>query len=160
MPNRTLRLALALMLAGWVATCTPAAPPIEASPQQPRVADAAPPAPNAPLPDPLAKPLEAGSQDARDDLYCAGVLIAAHPAPMEALVPVEQARVERGQTNALIIGETGIQKLIREGAAVSAQASQILNAWADVAGQDFVGGRLRLSVETCTQRAEAIGTPN
>jgi hypothetical protein len=131
-----------------------AAPPAPA--EQAAIPAPATPAPVAtPEPPPLPDPLAIGSPDAKDDLYCSGVLIAAFPTPMDAQVPVEQARIERGQTNAIILGETGIQKLIKEGAAVSGQAAQILDAWAVSAGKDFDAGKPRLSADTCSARAEA-----
>lgn len=162
----TTRLGLAFaasMLA--LAACSERSAPPSSSPgvQQSTATAAAVKAPEPPVPSPppppLPDPLAIGSPEARDDLYCSGVLIAAFPTPMDAQVPVEQARIERGQTNAIILGETGVQKLIKEGVIVSAQASQVLDAWADRAGKDFDSGKPRLSQETCSARAEAI-TPD
>lgn len=93
-----------------------------------------------------------GSQAAKDDLYCAGVLRAefdaikadAHPDKMSILL-----------RDGLALDEAGIAKLKAEKAIAESGAGASL-AWADKAANDHVAGALRIPVATCTQRAAAL----
>src|SRR5262245_23867573 len=59
----------------------------------------APPPAEAPIqpPPPPADPLAVGSQDAKDDLYCAGAIFADNPSPDGALNPTDEAALRRQQ---------------------------------------------------------------
>ena len=93
-----------------------------------------------------------GSQAAKDDLYCAGVLRAefdaikadAHPDRMSILL-----------RDVLALDEAGLAKLKAEKAIDNAGAGASL-AWTDKAAKDHAAGALRIPVATCTQRAAAL----
>jgi hypothetical protein len=93
-----------------------------------------------------------GSQAAKDDLYCAGVLRAefdaikadAHPDRMSILL-----------RDGLALDEAGLAKLKAEKAIDNAGAGASL-AWTDKAAKDHAAGALRIPVATCTQRAAAL----
>jgi hypothetical protein len=93
-----------------------------------------------------------GSQAARDDLYCAGVLSAefeaikagGHPDRMSILIRDSRA-----------LDDAGLAKLKAENAIDNAGAGASL-AWADRAARDYDANALRLSVADCTQRAAAL----
>lgn len=93
-----------------------------------------------------------GSQAAKDDLYCAGVLRAefeaikadAHPDRMSILLRDGQA-----------LDEAGIARLKSEKAIEDAGAGASL-AWGDKAAKDHSANSLRIPVAACTQRATAL----
>jgi hypothetical protein len=95
-----------------------------------------------------------GSQAARDDLYCAGVLRAefdaiktdAHPDRMSILL-----------RDGLALDEAGIARLKAEKAIDESGAGASL-AWGDRAAKDYAANALRLSTTACTQRAAALST--
>jgi hypothetical protein len=95
-----------------------------------------------------------GSQAARDDLYCAGVLRAefdaiktdAHPDRMSILL-----------RDGLALDEAGIARLKAEKAIDESGAGASL-AWGDRAAKDYAANALRLSTAACTQRAAALST--
>lgn len=112
----------------------------------------------------IADPLAIGSQAAKDDLYCAGVLMAAHPQPLEAVIPVEAAVIMQAQNRAMTLGLAGTGKMIDEGVIIATQAADVSNAWYDVAAKDFADKKPRLDEETCSKRADdaaaAVGGAN
>ncbi len=91
-----------------------------------------------------------GSQAARDDLYCAGVLGAefnaiksdAHPDRMSILIRDGQA-----------LEQTGIARLKAEGKADDNNWAGFTLAWGDKAAKDYTSNALRISVAACTKRA-------
>jgi len=93
-----------------------------------------------------------GSQAAKDDLYCAGVLRAefdaikadAHPDKMSILIRDGQA-----------LDEAGIARLKAEKALKESGGGASL-AWGDKAAKDHAANALRISVVACTQRAAAL----
>lgn len=93
-----------------------------------------------------------GSQAARDDLYCAGVLGAefeatkanAHPDRMSILI-----------RDGLALDEAGLARLKAEKAIDDAGAGASL-AWGDKAAKDYAANALRISVAACTQRAASL----
>ena len=93
-----------------------------------------------------------GSQAAKDDLYCAGVLRAefeaikadAHPDRISILLRDGQA-----------LDEAGIARLKSEKAVEDAGAGASL-AWGDKAAKDHAANSLRIPVAACTQRATAL----
>ena len=109
-----------------------------------------------PQPAPVADPLNAGSQSAKDDLYCAGVLLAAHPQPLESVVPVESAIIMRAENRALALSISGTGKLIDEKITTAPQAGTFADVHAEVAVKDFTAKKMRISVEDCEKRADAL----
>lgn len=93
-----------------------------------------------------------GSQAAKDDLYCAGVLGAefeatkadAHPDRMSILIRDGRA-----------LDEAGLARLRAE-KAVDNTGSGASLAWADKATKDYAANTLRISVADCTKRAAAL----
>jgi hypothetical protein len=93
-----------------------------------------------------------GSQAAKDDLYCAGVLRAefeaikadAHPDRMSILLRDGQA-----------LDEAGIARLKSEKAIEDAGSGASV-AWGDKAAKDHAADALRIPVAACTQRAAAL----
>ena len=93
-----------------------------------------------------------GSQAAKDDLYCAGVLRAefeaikadAHPDRISILLRDGQA-----------LDEAGIARLRSEKAIVDAGAGASL-AWGNKAAKDHAANALRIPVAACTQRATTL----
>ena len=93
-----------------------------------------------------------GSQAAKDDLYCAGVLRAefeaikadAHPDRMSILLRDGQA-----------LDEAGIARLKSE-KAIEDAGSGVSVAWGDKAAKDHAADALRIPVAACTQRAAAL----
>lgn len=111
--------------------------------------------PAQPPPPPIEKPLEIGSQDARDDLYCAGLIFAVHPEPLDAVVPVEHAQILKIQGLALGLSLEGASKLIDQGAALPLQTGDVAAAWGDLAYDDYVAGKTKLPLDGCMERARA-----
>ena len=93
-----------------------------------------------------------GSQAAKDDLYCAGVLRAefeaikadAHPDRISILLRDGQA-----------LDAAGIARLKSEKAIEDAGAGASV-AWGDKAAKDHAANALRIPVAACTQRATAL----
>ena len=127
-------------------------------------AEAAPPveqAASAPVtpPPPPADPLAVGSQDAKDDLYCAGVIYAANPSPPSALNPTDEAVLRKAQALGIVLGESGINKLVIQKAAHATHGALIADAYAVQAAKDFAAGKPRISLDDCNARAKAIPIP-
>jgi hypothetical protein len=134
---------------GAASLSEPAAPIIAAEAPAPA------PAPEDELPA-IDRPLEVGSQEARDDLYCSGLLFAANPAPMEALTPVEEGRIFKARMQAMALAQAGVEHLLNEKVAHVTQTGRIADAWAEAAADDIQTGDHKISLEECTQRAEAL----
>lgn len=96
-----------------------------------------------------------GSQAAKDDLYCGGVLGAefdaikadAHPDAMSLLLRDSQA-----------LDDAGISKLKAEGHANDSNYAGFTLAYADKAGKDHAAKTLRIPVAECTRRAAALAS--
>ncbi len=122
----------------------------------PRVGDQIPPA-APPLPggsaESLADPLSAGSQDAKDDLYCSGVVFAEHQTkPEEALTPEAQERRDA----VIRLAEAGVAKLKAELGYADATTADIADAHAAAAARDYDAGSLRISFADCMARWKAL----
>ena len=128
---------------------TPAAAPAPPKPTQP---------PDVPPPPPD-HPLDIGTQDAKDDLYCSGVIFAANPTPDSALNPVDQAVLEKNQMLGVALAENGVNKLIDQKVAHATHAAFISNAYADKAEADIKAKKARISLEKCVARAKALPPP-
>lgn len=120
------------------------------------------------VPDPMPKPkggaatpptsaeaelLAKGSQDARDDLYCAGVISAVDHAAAATLSSGLFAR----QNAILALSQSGGKKLAAEDKTLP--LPQIADAHTDRAARDFDANKLRLSFPDCAKRAAALSPP-
>jgi hypothetical protein len=112
-------------------------------------------APTVPPPPP-ADPLAVGSQDAKDDLYCAGVIFAANPSPDSALNPTDEAVLRKAQALGIMLAESGINKLVIEKAAHATHSALISDAYAAAAAKDFDANTPRISLDDCNARAKAL----
>ncbi|HEX5008696.1 MAG TPA: hypothetical protein VFV70_16400 [Hyphomonadaceae bacterium] len=126
-----------------------------------QTAEAAPPAKaeaSAPItpPPPPADPLAVGSQDAKDDLYCAGIIYAANPSPPGALNPTDEAILRKAQALGIVLGESGINKLVIQKAAHATHGALIADAYALQAARDLAAGKPRISLDDCYARAKAL----
>jgi hypothetical protein len=126
--------------------------------EAPQTAPAEPPQAAAPVtpPPPPADPLAVGSQDAKDDLYCAGVIFAANPSPPGALNPTDEAVLRKAQMLGINLAESGINKLVIEKAAHATHSALISDAYAVTAAKDLDAGTLRISLDDCYTRAKAL----
>lgn len=107
-------------------------------------------------PAPIDQPLEVGSQEARDHLYCAALLEAANPVPDEALIPAEEGRLFKARMQAMSLRLVGSSMLVEEGAAADSQVDRVANAWAEIGIRDIDNGDLKISLEECAERADAL----
>jgi hypothetical protein len=127
--------------------------------EKPAAVAEAPPAPTAAPtipPPPPEHPLEVGSQDAKDDLYCAAVIYAENPDPPNALNPIDEALLRKAQMLGFALGESGINKLVTEKAAHATHGAVISDAYADQVAKDAAAGKTRISLDDCTARANAL----
>jgi hypothetical protein len=150
-----LRIAAAIALAALVAACGNQTTPGGAASAAP-----APPA-EAPItpPPPPTNPLEVGSQDARDDLYCSAVIYAENPSPPNALNPIDEAILRKAQAFGFIIGESGINKLVVEKAVHATHGALVADAYSEQVAKDMAAGKLRISLDDCNARAKALPIP-
>lgn len=103
-----------------------------------------------------ADPLDAGSQEARDDLYCSGLIYAEHLAK-----PGESAEQTQKQLNAILsLAAAGTGKLKAEGVATDATTAAIADAHTDKAGADYAAKTPRISLDACMARAAAPPAPS
>lgn len=107
-------------------------------------------------PPPIVNPTDIGSQDAKDDLYCSGLIISAYPQPEDAVVPVEQARLDKFQALAVMLGFEGTGKLMKQGVALAPQTGAVADAWADIAYKDFIAKKPKITLDACLTRAEKV----
>jgi hypothetical protein len=122
-------------------------------------AEAPPAAPAAPIeqpPPPPADPLAVGSQDAKDDLYCAGIVFASNPSPDGALNPTDEAVLRRQQAWGIILAESGINKLVEQKAVHATHGALIADAYTDQAAKDLAAKKPRIELEKCYDRAKAM----
>jgi hypothetical protein len=108
------------------------------------------------LPPPPADPLAVGSQDAKDDLYCAGLIFAENPSPDGALNPTDEAVLRKAQALGIILAESGINKIVEQKAAHATYGALIADAYTDQAGKDLAAKKPRIKLETCYERAKAM----
>jgi len=94
-----------------------------------------------------------GSQAAKDDLYCAGVLSAEFDAIVATAHPDRSSLLLRDQQ---ALETAGVAKLKAEGHASDQTWAGFTLAWADRAKKDHAAGALRLSVADCAARAAAL----
>jgi ABC-type sugar transport system substrate-binding protein len=137
--------ALALCLAACGEEPAPQAASAEAPPAAPVVP-----------PPPPADPLAVGSQEAKDDLYCAGVIFAANPSPPNALNPIDEAILRKAQALGIVLAESGINRLVAEKAAHATHGGVISDAYASQAARDLAAGKPRIPLDDCNARAKAM----
>lgn len=102
-------------------------------------------------PAPISDPLNVGSDDAKDDLYCSGVIFAAHRASQDTLSAEAQKRRDR----VIALAERGTSKLVAAGAADATQTAAIADAHSEKAMQDYAAGSPRIPLNDCEARADA-----
>ena len=107
-------------------------------------------------PPPIDQPLEVGSQEARDHLYCAALLEAANPVPEEALIPAEEGRLFKARMDAMALRLVGSSMLVEEGAIADSQIDRVANAWGEIGIRDIASGDPKISLEECSERADAL----
>lgn len=107
-------------------------------------------------PAPIDQPLEVGSQEARDHLYCAALLEAANPVPDQALIPAEEGRLFKARMDAMALRLVGSSMLIEEGTVADSQIDRVANAWGEIGMRDIANGDLKISLEECAERADAL----
>ena len=108
----------------------------------------------------LPNPLEIGSQGAKDDLYCSGVIFDRYGPTPDALSPTEEAIRMRNESMGMIIAQHGADKLMAEGVARVTQLGEISDAYGDKTAKDIRAGKPRIALETCMKRAEALPQPS
>ncbi len=94
-----------------------------------------------------------GSQPAKDDLYCAGVLGAEFDAIVSTAHPDASSLLLRDMQ---ALEAAGVAKLKAEGQADDRTSAGFMLAWADKAKKDRGADALRLSVADCTARAATL----
>jgi hypothetical protein len=94
-----------------------------------------------------------GSQDARDDLYCGGVVSAEFDAKIKTDHPDKVAPLIEMQKK---LESAGIRKLRAEGVSKDNDWAFFTNAFVDKAKADYAAGALRIPVATCVARAAPL----
>jgi hypothetical protein len=110
-------------------------------------------------PPPPSDPLAVGSVDARDDLYCAGMIYVENPSPPSALNPTDEAILRKAQALGVMLAESGINKLVEQKAAHATHAAMIVDAYTDQAERDLAAKKPRFSLDACNERAKALPPP-
>ena len=136
----------------------------ETTPVPATLATAEPAPPSASIPPPGVPPLPtdllgAGSQQARDELYCSALIYAENPDLSDALAPVDEAQLRKRQALGFIIGESGINRLVTEKAIHATQARTIADAYAAQVDKDLKAKAPRISLDAGNTRARAIPMP-
>lgn len=93
-----------------------------------------------------------GSQAAKDDLYCAGVISAEFEATKADVHPDKMSMMIRDMQ---ALEEAGIAKLRAEGHIKDQFTAGYTLAWNDKAEKDYAAGAARISFADCTARATA-----
>jgi hypothetical protein len=162
-PRRAIGLA-AILVFGGILVFSMMETPRDPSPDSDRTNDAPSPiapSPNTPSPEPSSAPptdpMEIGSQDARDDLYCSGVVFAVHQSKSGETINSPEAQKRRDAVIGLAI--SGIGKLKDEGVATDDTSGPIADVHSARAAEDFAAGAPRLSFDACMARADAVLAP-
>jgi hypothetical protein len=100
-------------------------------------------------------PLAVGSQDAKDDLYCAGVVFAGQLESTSSL----SSDGARALTAYVRLAEVGRAKLEADQSTGQSGAYAASTAWAEKARADSKAGALAISLDACLKRAEALPPP-
>lgn len=142
---------LVLMTGLVLVACKPAPPAATPGAAAPNSVASATPDPAPPV---LSEPLQLGSKDAKDDLYCAALVAAAYPQPDAALVPVDFAKITQMQDQAMALRLQGNFRLVDEKVALITQTGAVAAAWEDVAMKDYAEKKPRIPLKTCEARSE------
>ena len=94
-----------------------------------------------------------GSQTAKDDMYCSGVLGAEFSVRINDSHPDKASLLLRDHE---ALDKAGIAKLIAEGITTEQASAGFSLAYADKAGKDHAANTLRISVADCAARAAAL----
>lgn len=94
-----------------------------------------------------------GSQDARDDLYCGGVVSAEFDAKIKTDHPDKVAPLIEMQKN---LQSAGIKKLRAEGVSKDGDWAYFTNGHDEKAKADYAAGALRIPVAACIARAAPL----
>jgi hypothetical protein len=97
-------------------------------------------------------PLTIGSDDAKDDLYCSGIIFTAHKATGDIASPAAQSRRDA----VIALADAGVAKLIAEGAATKDTTASVADAQANLAETDSKAATPRISLADCTARADVL----
>ena len=150
---------LALAPCACSKTAPKSLPPATVTPPKIVAAPGALPEPSASLPKTLPNALDIGSQDAKDDLYCSGVIFNRYAPTSDALSPTEEAIRMRNQGVGMIIAQHGADMLMAEGVARVTQLGEIADAYGEKTAKDIRAGNTRIGLESCIKRAEALPKP-
>jgi hypothetical protein len=94
-------------------------------------------------------PLTIGSTDAKDDLYCSGLIFAAYRAGDPAATLETQTR----RDYVLALADSGVARLLADHAAEKSETAGIADAQANAAEADFVAKAPRIALAACIARA-------
>lgn len=94
-----------------------------------------------------------GSQEARDDLYCGGVVSAEFDAKIKTDHPDKVAPLIEVQKK---LESAGVRRLRAEGVSKDNDWAFFTNAHNDKARADYAGGAIRIPVATCLERASKL----
>lgn len=94
-----------------------------------------------------------GSQDARDDLYCSGVLSAEFDAKIKTDHPDKVAPLIEMQKS---LDSAGIKKLRAEGVSTGDDWAFFTNQFGEKVKADYAAKTLRIPVATCVERASKL----
>jgi len=94
-----------------------------------------------------------GSQAARDDMYCSGVLSAEFNVRINDSHPDKASMILRDQE---ALDRAGLTKLVAEGVTTEPASAGYSLAYRDKAQTDYDAKALRISVDDCTRRAAAL----
>jgi pyruvate/2-oxoglutarate dehydrogenase complex dihydrolipoamide acyltransferase (E2) component len=108
------------------------------------------------IPPPPADPLAVGSQDAKDDLYCSGIIFVSNPSPPSALNPVDEAVLRKAQVLGINLAESGINKLVVQKTVHATHGALVADAYTEAAATDLRAGKPRISLEDCYARSRAL----
>jgi hypothetical protein len=92
-----------------------------------------------------------GSTDAQDDLYCSGLIAAAHGSTQYN----DPADGQRQRDRIIALAERGTGKLLAAGAADKSQTAAIADAHGAKAMTDYGNGEPRIPFKDCEARADA-----
>lgn len=102
----------------------------------------------------LADPLTLGSKDAKDDLYCSGVILAGHPGSIDSATPQDAAVLMQASDRAGVLSIRGAGRVVDEGHAKANNMGQLMDAWLEAAMADAKAKKTKISLKDCEDRAD------
>lgn len=103
-------------------------------------------------PPPPTNLLGLGPDDAKDDLYCSGLIFAANRAGTDTTSDEAQMR----RDHVIGLANAGVAKLIEAKAADASETAAIADAHTARATEDLAAGTPRITLEACEQRAASL----